>query len=114
MAPESKLPFDVQAAEKILHVIYLASTTLLIGCVCLFSLTYTSPVFFEFEWSTINDTIKVLKTELREKKHPTSKVYYQIYRTWMNFFVRFLIPTLFLVITNISIIKKVTDVYKPH
>ena len=80
---------------------------ILIAVISIFSLIYTIPVFCEFKWTSFEGEIKVTKTDIRKKGTETSDTYYLIYRTWMNFLFRNIIPTLCLVISNILIIKKV-------
>ena len=81
---------------------------LLIAIITLVSFLYTIPIFCEHTWEKDdNGTIKAVKTTLM-MKGPLRDVYYPVYRTWMNFFVRFVIPTLSLIILNTLMIKEVT------
>ena len=81
---------------------------ILIGCVSMLSLLYTIPVFCEHYWAkNENGTIAVFQTVLRQKKNHVMESYYLVYRVCINFIVRFLIPGLCLVISNIRIIIEV-------
>ena len=90
---------------------WLCSTSkakLLIKTITILSFVYTIPIFCEHTWEKDeNGTIRAVKTILRTKG-PVRDVYYPVYRTWANFFVLFIIPTLSLMILNTLTIKKVT------
>ena len=80
----------------------------MIGIITLFSFIYTIPLFCEHTWEKDdNGTIRTVQTILR-KEGPVKEVYYPVYRTWANFFVLFVIPTISLMILNTLTIKKVT------
>lgn len=79
----------------------------MIAIITLFSFIYTIPLFCEHTWEKDeNGTIRTVQTPLR-KEGPVKEVYYPVYRTWMNFFVRFVIPTISLIILNTLVIKEV-------
>ena len=79
----------------------------MIGIITLFSFIYTIPLFCEHTWEKDdNGTIRTVQTILRTEG-PVKGVYYPVYRTWMTFFVRFVIPTISLSILNTLVIKEV-------
>ena len=81
---------------------------LLIAIITLVSFLYTIPIFCEHTWEKDeNGTIRAVKTRLK-MRGPLRDVYYPVYRSWMNFFVRFVIPTISLIILNTLMIKEVT------
>ena len=90
---------------------WLCSTSkakLLIKIITILSFVYTIPIFCEHTWEKDeNGTIRAVKTILRTKG-PVRDMYYPVYRTWANFFVLFVIPTISLMILNTLTIKKVT------
>ena len=49
----------------------------------------------------------VVKTEMGDKKTEIGKMYYKIYKTWMNFIIRFLIPSICLVTFNVLLLREV-------
>ena len=78
----------------------------IIGFVSLLCFLYTIPVFCEHSWEITNGKIQVNQTVLM-KEGPIKDSYTAAYRTAMNFLVRFVIPTICLVIFNIRIIREV-------
>ena len=79
----------------------------MIGIITLFSFIYTIPLFCEHTWEKYrNGTIRTVQTILR-KEGPVKEVYYPVYRTGMNLFVLFVIPTISLSILNTLVIKEV-------
>ena len=85
---------------------------MLIACVSIFSVLYTIPVFCEHYWAkNENGTIAVFPTVLREKKSHVERPYYLSYRLCINVIVRFIIPALCLVVSNIRIIIEVHSTY---
>ena len=93
--------------EKAKHLCSTSKAKLLIAIITLFSFLYTIPIFCEHTWEKDkNGTIRAVKTMLR-MEGPVRDVYYPVYRTWMNFFVRFVIPTISLIILNSLMIKEV-------
>ena len=49
----------------------------------------------------------VVKTEMGNKKTEIGKMYYKIYKTWMNFIIRFLIPSICLLTFNVLLLREV-------
>ena len=49
----------------------------------------------------------VLKTDMGNKKTEIGKMYYKIYKTWMNFIIRFIIPSICLVTFNVLLLIEV-------
>ena len=49
----------------------------------------------------------VVKTEMGDKKTEIGKMYYKIYKTWMNFIIRFIIPSICLVTFNVLLLREV-------
>ena len=79
----------------------------MIGIITLFSFIYTIPLFCEHTWEKDdNGTIRTVQTILRTEG-PVKEVYYPVYRTGMNLFVLFVIPTISLSILNTLMIKEV-------
>ena len=79
----------------------------MIGIITLFSFIYTIPLFCEHTWEKDdNGTIRTVQTKLRTEG-PVKEVYYPVYRTGMNLFVLFVIPTISLSILNTLMIKEV-------
>ena len=76
---------------------------LLIALVGLFSLIYNIPAYCEHKYENNNGTISTNQTYLA--KHEFYKL---VYRAWIGFIVRFVIPTICLVVFNIKIIRKVS------
>ena len=77
---------------------------LLIALVGLFSLIYNIPAYCEHKYEkNINGTISSAQTYLA--KH---ELYKLVYRAWIGFIVRFVIPTICLVVFNVKIIRKVS------
>ena len=75
----------------------------MIAIITLFSFIYTIPLFCEHTWEKDeNGTIRTVQTPLRKEE-----VYSQVYRAWMYLFVRFVIPTISLIILNTLMIKEV-------
>ena len=75
---------------------------LLIALVGLFSLIYNIPAFCEHKYENINGTISSAQTYLANHE-----LYKLVYRAWIGFIVRFVIPTICLVVFNVKIIRKV-------
>ena len=93
--------------EKAKRLFSTSKAKLLIAIITLFSFLYTIPIFCEHTWEKDeNGTIRGVKTILRTEG-PVRDVYYPVYRTWMNFFVQFVIPTMSLIILNSLMIKEV-------
>ena len=81
---------------------------LLIALVGLFSLIYNIPAYCEHKYEkNINGTISSAQTYLA--KH---ELYKLVYRAWIGFIVRFVIPTICLVVFNVKIIRKVSYRFK--
>jgi len=80
---------------------------LLIALVGLFSLIYNIPAYCEHKYENNNGTISSNQTYLA--KHEFYKL---VYRAWIGFIVRFVIPTICLVVFNIKIIRKLREVGK--
>jgi len=100
--------------EKAKHLCSTSKAKLLIAIITLFSFLYTIPIFCEHTWEKDkNGTIRAVKTMLR-MEGPVRDVYYPVYRTWMNFFVRFVIPTISLIILNSLMIKEVIFLFIYH
>ena len=76
---------------------------LLIALVGLFSLIYNIPAYCENKYENINGTIRSAQTYLANHE-----LYKLIYRAWIGFIVRFVIPTICLVVFNVKIIRKVS------
>ena len=72
---------------------------IIIAAVILGSFVYDIPLLFEWKW---DEDGRVLKTDLLK-----DKTYKQVYKAYMTFFVRFLIPTLCLTIFSVKILRKV-------
>ena len=81
----------------------------MIVIITLFSFLYTIPIFCEHSWEKYeNGTMRAVKTKLlMPGPEGLRDVYYPVYRTWMNFFIRFVIPTISLIILNSLMIKEV-------
>ena len=93
--------------EKAKRLCSTSKAKLMIAIITLFSFLYTIPLFCEHTWEkNENGTIRAIKTILRTEG-PVKDVYYPVYRTWMNFFVRFVIPTMSLIILNSLMLKEV-------
>ena len=94
--------------EKAKHLCSTSKAKLLIGIITLLSFLYTIPIFCEHTWEKDkNGTIRAVETMLRMEGPVRDIYYYPMYRTWMNFFVRFVIPTTSLIILNTLVIKEV-------
>ena len=72
---------------------------IIIAAVILGSFVYDIPLLFEWKW---DEDGRVLKTDLLK-----DKTYKQVYKAYMTFFIRFVIPTLCLTIFSINILRKV-------
>ena len=72
---------------------------IILAAVILGSFVYDTPLMFEWKW---NEDGRVLKTDLLK-----DKTYNKVYKAYMTFFVRFVIPTLCLTIFSINILRKV-------
>ena len=71
----------------------------ILAAVILGSFVYDIPLMFEWKW---NEDGRVLKTNLLK-----DETYKKVYKAYMTFFVRFVIPTLCLTIFSINILRKV-------
>ena len=83
--------------------------------VSLFSLIYTIPIGLSHEWkwnpeTNMTDTVK---TDMGNKKTEIGKMYYKIYKTWMNFIIRFVIPSICLVTFNVLLLREVLNFISP-
>ena len=76
---------------------------LLIGLVGLFSLIYNIPAYCEHKYEINNGAISSAQTYLAK-----NELYKLVYRAWIGFIVRFVIPTICLVVFNVKIIRKVS------
>ena len=85
-------------------------TKILIILVSLFSFIYTIPIGFSHTWKQnpdMNQTVEMVTTELGDKKTDIGRHYYVVYKTWMNFIIRFIIPSTSLFTFNILLLKQV-------
>ena len=76
---------------------------LLIALVGLFSLIYNIPAYCEHKYENNHGAISSVQTYLAK-----NELYKLIYRAWIGFIVRFVIPTICLVVFNVKIIRKVS------
>ena len=77
---------------------------LLIAIVGLFSLIYNIPAYCEHKYENIDGTIRSTQTFLAKEE-----TYKLVYRASIGFIVRFIVPTICLVIFNSKIIGKVSQ-----
>ena len=75
----------------------------ILAAVILGAFVYNIPLMFEWKW---NEDGRVLKTDLA-KNH----MYKKVYKAYMGFFVRFLIPTLCLTIFSVKILRQVIIIF---
>ena len=75
-----------------------------------FSLIYTIPIGLSHEWKWNPETnmTDVVKTDMGDKKTEIGNMYYKIYKTWMNFIIRFVIPSICLVTFNVLLLREVS------